>query len=130
MSEAEQIDDIKQRAGINYADEEEEQVIPPDVSDRDDGKLFFLCTFNDGTKSPLGFSGDNLILPDCLRMFYTKTINEKIEATEVPMVAHRSSDNDKNNFFEKDEQKLHKKINESLQFLEFHNASTESWFDR
>jgi hypothetical protein len=31
---------------------------------------------------------------------------------------------------DKGEKKLHKKINECLQFLEFHNSSTESWTDR
>jgi hypothetical protein len=62
----EQIDDFREKAGISYYEDDEDNLIPGDV-----GKLFFICSFNDGCKSPSEISTEDKVLPDVFSMFYT-----------------------------------------------------------
>lgn len=62
MNEPEQIDDIRLQAGIIRKGQKEDefdddQAIPP-IYKEGEAKLFFICGFNDGRKSPLDFSDD------------------------------------------------------------------------
>jgi hypothetical protein len=96
MKNEEQIDEFREKAGIEFDDEDHDNLIPAEV-----GKLFFICGFNDGVKSPKDISTEKKILPDVFSMFYTNRPSNKahaekeLKATEVDMaICHRFFEND------------------------------------